>query len=104
MKKIINEYIVHAEELLLTYPKDELIESYLINLKSLENLPDSRLEGFDDAIPLVYEALKEMENQAQNKLIINLFCLMVENVKLAVMHDNTIVGDSDVDVSHLDIK
>jgi hypothetical protein len=80
MNKTINESIIHAEALLLIYPKNKLIKSYILKLKSLKNVPDVHLLGLDNEIPLVYENLKNVENEAQNKVIMKLFSVMVENV------------------------
>jgi hypothetical protein len=84
MKKIISEYIIHAEALLLINLKNRLIKSYLLKLKSLKKVPDAHLSGFDEAIPLIYEAIRNVEDMAQTKVMFKLFSAMVSNTKNAV--------------------
>jgi hypothetical protein len=69
IKKKISEYIVHAEEFLLIYPENKY------------------LGEFDKMVRLVYESLKEIENEAKNKAMLKLFSLAVENIKITIKND-----------------
>jgi hypothetical protein len=87
IKKKISEYIVHAEEFLLIYPENKLMKSYLLKLKLLKILPETYLGEFDKMVRLVYESLKEIENEAKNKAMLKLFSLAVENIKITIKND-----------------
>lgn len=88
MGEIMIEYIIQAEELLLMYPEDKLIESYLLQLESLKNVPDTYLKELNAIIPMVYEELKEVEDIAKKEVIFKLFSNMVEATKISVITDN----------------
>lgn len=85
MKEIISEYIIKTESLLLSRPGNKTIKLFLSLLKSLRQLPEVNLTIYDDAIPLMYDAIAEVNNEVQSASMVKLFKCMVDNTKVAAI-------------------